>query len=74
MSRRARFESGLLESGRLSGLLLVHHVYFIVYAGESRAKPLMFGKTLSTMDDGSKSPGVSDEGEHERGSEVKRGR
>lgn len=51
MSRRARFESGLSESGRLSGLPLVHRVYFIVHVGESHAKPLMFSKTLSTMDD-----------------------
>lgn len=57
VSRRARFESGLSESGRLSGLPLVHRVYFIVHAGESHAKPLMFSKTLSTMDDGRKSRG-----------------
>lgn len=30
---------------------LVHRVYFIVHVGESHAKPLMFSKTLSTMDD-----------------------
>lgn len=74
MSRRARFESGLSESGRLSGLPLVHRVYFIVYAGESHAKPLMFGKTLSTTDDGRKS-GVSGKGERERAREqAERGR
>lgn len=45
------------ERERLSGLPLVHRVYFIVHAGESYAKPLMFSKTLSTMDDGRKSRG-----------------
>lgn len=45
------------ERERLSGLPLVHHVYFIMYAGESHAKPLMFSKTLSTMDDGRKNRG-----------------
>ena len=45
------------ERERLSGLPLVHHVYFIMYAGESHAKPLMFSKTLSMMDDGRKNRG-----------------
>lgn len=71
VSRRARFESGLSQSGRLSGLPLVHRVYFIMHAGESHAKPLMFSKTLSTMDDGRKSRGWA---ARERGSERKRRR
>lgn len=49
---------GFRRARRLSGLPLVHRVCFIVYAGERFAKPLMFGKTLSTMDDGRKGRGT----------------